>query len=93
MVEHTLDLISHEGRNVTFKLSMEGFVGIVRINYADKTRKNSRHKEVEALDIYYDGWPKNENVSSSFNVKNVTDAMIFCERYKQWILEKLVHGY
>jgi hypothetical protein len=45
--------------------------------------------------VYFNGWPTRENtgkewyISGTVEVSDVTDVMLFVERRKQWILERI----
>jgi hypothetical protein len=70
-----------------FEFYSPGFCGIFRLHFVDNTKKNQKYKDLKATSVYFDGFINNE--SSAFEVNYVTDAMLFIERNKQWILEKI----
>jgi hypothetical protein len=87
--------VTREGRNVYFFLILEGFSGVFRIWYEDKTRANARFKDRRAINIYYEvehSWnyfQQNKHYKHCFyEVKYVTNAMLFVERHTQYLLQE-----
>lgn len=79
--------------NIEFLMIFNGFAGLFRLNYLDKTpRKNSTYKEYRTADIYFIGLPDETHgqFSKSYYVRSVTDATLTLERHGQWLLEHLM---
>lgn len=78
--------------NITFRFLLNGFAGHFRCHFRDDTpRKNATYKTYTTQAIYFEGCPTGERWSKSYHVASCTDAMIFMERHKQWVLETLMH--
>jgi hypothetical protein len=76
--------------NITFRFLYNGFAGHFRCHYRDDTpRKNATYKTYVTQEIYFEGMPTGEGWGKSYRVASCTDAMLFLERHKQWVLETL----
>jgi hypothetical protein len=78
------------GRQLFFIFYLHGFAGIFRITYEDIARKNSSHQILRSGEVYFQGVKQTEMITT--DIVNVTDACMFIERKKQWILERLKDG-
>ena len=68
-----------------FELITEGFNGYFFITFENKVAGFSQELEPIAVSASYE----NASYSAVYRVEDVTDAMLYVERKKQWILEEL----
>lgn len=71
--------------NWHFELVTEGFNGYFFITFEENAKGPEQDKELIAVAATYE----NATYPASYRVEDVTDAMLFVERKKQWILEEL----
>ncbi len=82
------------GRNICFTLEYHLQKFGFRQHYRDDTpRKNSSYKKWTACECYLEVLPvdtfHSSRLHTSVPLHLVTDAMLWMERHKQWVLEQL----
>jgi len=88
-----VSVIERKGNTVYALLQFPGFVGRFRFGFIDKTRKNG-DLSLDAMTVTYSPvLPEDGNYSTFWQISEITDAMLFVERHKQWILEKMIRDF
>ena len=89
-----MSLVELNGMNVSVLLLFDGFAGVFRFHFADKSRKNSMFKDYRVDNVYFEHGEKEAvalrklNFMTTHGVAYATDAMLYVERHKQYLLEE-----